>query len=226
MGHRARFAHRQNAQISARRAGGPRRTWPTTWANARRSMPSWACCSSGWKKPASSNGRSSSPAAITACRACPRGKCNLYDHGVAVTLAMRVPGGKGGRVIDDFVRLPDLAPTFMEIGGVTPPAGLYGKSLLPLLTVGQERPDRSRAQLGRHRPRAACRPGPRRQPALSDAGAAHARLPLHPQFRPRSLADGLAGGCRRKNRCPPKAAWKATPSSRSPTWTPARRRPG
>jgi len=63
----------------------------------------------------------------------PAGKCNLYDHGVRVTLAARVPGGKGGRVIDDLVRLPDLAPTFMEIGGVTPPTGLYGKSLLPLL---------------------------------------------------------------------------------------------
>ena len=39
----------------------------------------------------------------------PAGKCNLYDHGVAVALAIRVPGGKGGRVIEDFVRLPDLA---------------------------------------------------------------------------------------------------------------------
>ena len=63
----------------------------------------------------------------------PSGKCNLYDHGTAVALVARVPGGKGGRVVDDFVRLPDLAPTFMEIGGVTPPAGLYGRSILPLL---------------------------------------------------------------------------------------------
>src|SRR4029079_3516606 len=62
----------------------------------------------------------------------PSGKCNLYDHGVAVTLAMRVPGGKPGRVVDDFVRLPDLAPTFLEIGGIAPPPNLYGKSLLPL----------------------------------------------------------------------------------------------
>ncbi|MSU23561.1 MAG: sulfatase [Opitutus sp.] len=63
----------------------------------------------------------------------PAGKCNLYDHGVAVTLAIRMPGGKPGRVIDDFVCLPDLAPTLMEVGGVKPPAGLYGRSLLPLL---------------------------------------------------------------------------------------------
>ncbi|MEI8043837.1 MAG: sulfatase [Verrucomicrobiota bacterium] len=63
----------------------------------------------------------------------PSGKCNLYDMGVSIPLVMRVPGGKGGRIVDDFVRLPDLAPTFMEIGGVRPPEGLYGRSLLPLL---------------------------------------------------------------------------------------------
>jgi arylsulfatase A-like enzyme len=84
----------------------------------------------------------------------PAGKCNLYDHGVKVTLAMRVPGGKGGRVIDDLVRLPDLAPTFMEIGGVTPPPNLYGKSLLPLLQSdksGQIDPDRTWVVTGRER---------------------------------------------------------------------------
>ena len=43
-----------------------------------------------------------------------------------MTLAVRWPGAKGGRVVDDFVTLPDLAPTFMEIGGVKPPDGLYG----------------------------------------------------------------------------------------------------
>src|SRR4051812_34239299 len=84
----------------------------------------------------------------------PSGKCNLYDHGVRVTLAARVPGGKGGRVIDDLVRLPDLTPTFMEIGGVTPPTGLYGKSLLPLLQSdksGQLDPERNWVITGRER---------------------------------------------------------------------------
>lgn len=65
------------------------------------------------------------------------GKCNLYDHGVAVPLVMRVPGAKGGRIVDDLVRLPDLAPTFMEIAGVKPPDNLYGRSLLPLLKSNQ-----------------------------------------------------------------------------------------
>lgn len=63
----------------------------------------------------------------------PSGKCNLYDMGVSIPLVIRVPGGKGGRIVDDFVRLPDLAPTFMEVGGVKPPEGLYGRSLLQLL---------------------------------------------------------------------------------------------
>ena len=61
------------------------------------------------------------------------GKCNLYDMGVSVPLIIRMPGSKGGRIVDDFVRLPDLAPTFMEIGDVKPPENLYGRSLLPLL---------------------------------------------------------------------------------------------
>lgn len=61
------------------------------------------------------------------------GKCNLYDHGTAVTLAVRWPGAKAGRVLEDLVRLPDLMPTFLEIGGVKPPENLYGKSLVPLL---------------------------------------------------------------------------------------------
>lgn len=61
------------------------------------------------------------------------GKCNLYDMGVSVPLIIRMPGTKGGRVIDDFVRLPDLSPTFMEIAGLKPPENLYGRSLLPLL---------------------------------------------------------------------------------------------
>jgi uncharacterized sulfatase len=84
----------------------------------------------------------------------PAGKCNVYDHGTHVTLAIRWPGGKGGRVIDDFITLPDLAPTFMEIGGVTPPSGLYGRSIVALLTSdksGQIDPARTSIIAGRER---------------------------------------------------------------------------
>jgi len=90
----------------------------------------------------------------------PAGKCNLYDHGTAVSLAVRWPAADNqppkhpGRVIDDYVCLPDLAPTFMEIGGATPPEGLYGRSLVPLLTAekgGQIDPSRTWVITGRER---------------------------------------------------------------------------
>jgi len=48
----------------------------------------------------------------------PHGKCNLYDFGTRVCLAIAGPGVRGGRVVDDFVCLPDLAPTFLEAGKV------------------------------------------------------------------------------------------------------------
>ena len=98
----------------------------------------------------------------------PSGKCNVYDHGTRVTLAVRWPGAAGnppknsGRVIDDFVTLPDLAPTFMEIGGVTPPAGLYGRSIVPLLKSeksGQIDATRTSIIAGRERHVAAAREG-------------------------------------------------------------------
>jgi arylsulfatase A-like enzyme len=92
----------------------------------------------------------------------PHGKCNLYDHGIAVALAIRWPGGKQGRVVDDFVRLPDLAPTFLEVGGVKPPAGLYGKSLMPVIRSeksGQVDPERNWIVAGRERHVAAAREG-------------------------------------------------------------------
>jgi arylsulfatase A-like enzyme len=92
----------------------------------------------------------------------PSGKCNLYDHGTAVALFMRVPGGKAGRVVDDFVCLPDLAPTFMEIGGARPPPGLYGRSLVGVLKSdrsGQIEADRTWVITGRERHVAAAREG-------------------------------------------------------------------
>jgi arylsulfatase A-like enzyme len=63
------------------------------------------------------------------------GKCNLYDFGTGVTLVARWPNGiKGqGRVVDDLVSLPDLAPTFLEAAGVPIPAGVNARSLLHIL---------------------------------------------------------------------------------------------
>lgn len=68
----------------------------------------------------------------------PRGKCNLYDFGTGVALAARWGGEAdspipAGRVLDDFVNLMDLAPTFLEAGGVKPPEVMTGRSLMPVL---------------------------------------------------------------------------------------------
>ncbi|MBM3458678.1 MAG: sulfatase, partial [Armatimonadetes bacterium] len=75
----------------------------------------------------------------------PQGKCNLYDFGVGVPLVMRAPGSPGGRVVEDLVSLVDLCPTFLETGGVRPPADLDGRSLLSLLRSG----DSGRTPAGR-----------------------------------------------------------------------------
>lgn len=84
----------------------------------------------------------------------PGGKCNLYDFGVGVALAVWWPGRPGGRVVDDFVNLMDLAPTFLELGGVKPPSVMTGRSLVPVLAssrAGLVDPDRSWVIAGRER---------------------------------------------------------------------------
>lgn len=63
----------------------------------------------------------------------PHGKCNLYDFGSSVSLAMRWGGAPGGRVVDDLVSLTDLAPTFLELSGTKVPERMTGRSLVPIL---------------------------------------------------------------------------------------------
>jgi arylsulfatase A-like enzyme len=68
----------------------------------------------------------------------PHGKCNLYDFGTGVPLAIAGPGVVGGRVVDDFVNLPDLAPTFLETGAVKIPDVMTARSLWPVLKSEKE----------------------------------------------------------------------------------------
>lgn len=63
----------------------------------------------------------------------PHGKCNLYGFGTNVCLSVTGPGVKGGRVVDDFVSLTDLAPTFLEAAGLEAPEAMTGRSLWPTL---------------------------------------------------------------------------------------------
>jgi arylsulfatase A-like enzyme len=84
----------------------------------------------------------------------PNGKCNLYTFGTGVALAISGPGVKGGRVVDDFVNLVDLAPTFLETANVKVPSVVTGHSLWPLLRsekAGQVDPERTWTVTGRER---------------------------------------------------------------------------
>ena len=93
----------------------------------------------------------------------PRGKCNLYDFGVQVALAVRWPAKvSAGRTVDDFVNLFDLAPTFLEAAGVTLPDVMAGRSLIPVVTSdrqGQVDPTRDHVVTGRERHVDGVRPG-------------------------------------------------------------------
>lgn len=84
----------------------------------------------------------------------PHGKCNLYDFGVRVCLAVAGPRIPGGRVVDDFVNLTDLAPTFLEAARLKPPEVMTGRSLWPVLRSeqdGQVDPARTWVVTGRER---------------------------------------------------------------------------
>lgn len=85
-----------------------------------------------------------------------RGKCNLYDLGTQVPLAIRWPDGikNQGRVVDDFVSLPDLAPTFLQAAGIDPPESMVARSLTPVFNSeqsGQVDPARDAVFTGRER---------------------------------------------------------------------------
>jgi len=93
----------------------------------------------------------------------PRGKCNLYDLGTHVSLFAQWPAEVvGGRVVEDFVNLMDLAPTFLEAAGKKPPACMTGRSIIPLLLsdkAGQIDPSRDYVVTGRERHVAKAREG-------------------------------------------------------------------
>jgi N-sulfoglucosamine sulfohydrolase len=75
----------------------------------------------------------------------PRCKGNLYDWGSRVPLAMRWGERiKPGQVVDEFVSLTDLAPTFLEAAGVRVPDVMTGRSLLPLVTSESKNAEQDR----------------------------------------------------------------------------------
>ncbi|MBQ7194766.1 MAG: sulfatase [Bacteroidales bacterium] len=85
----------------------------------------------------------------------PRGKCNLYALGTHVGMAVRYPKTvKPGRVVDDFVSLMDLAPTFLEFGQAPVPEVMTGRSFKNVLESGRSGkvdPARDYVVVGRER---------------------------------------------------------------------------
>jgi len=64
----------------------------------------------------------------------PRAKMTLYDLGTRVPLAVRwASRGAGGRVVEDFVTLADLAPTLLDAAGIEPSAAMSARSFLSAL---------------------------------------------------------------------------------------------
>lgn len=131
----------------------------------------------------------------------PRGKTNLYDFGTSVSLAACWPGQvPGGRVVDDFVNLMDLAPTFLEAGGVDPPPVMTGKSLMNVLNSkgsGQIDPERTWVVTGRERHVANAREGylpyPQRSIRTSEFLYVRNFQPNRwPMGTPRRLEEGLS----------------------------------
>jgi len=93
----------------------------------------------------------------------PRAKCNLYDIGCEVALAIRWPGRvPPGRVVEDFVNMMDMCPTFLDAAGHAVPDHMTGKSLMPVLESdarGQVDPERTFVVTGRERHVARAREG-------------------------------------------------------------------
>jgi N-sulfoglucosamine sulfohydrolase len=89
----------------------------------------------------------------------PRAKATLYDYGTRMPLAMRWPAKlqSPGRTSDALVHLSDLAPTFLEAAGVTPPPGMTALSLMDLI-LDHPSLERQAAWLAMER-HDGCRPG-------------------------------------------------------------------
>ena len=63
----------------------------------------------------------------------PRVKGQIYEHGFHLPMALRWGPVEGGRVIEDFISVSDLAPTFLEAAAIPIPDTMTGASFLDVL---------------------------------------------------------------------------------------------
>jgi N-acetylglucosamine-6-sulfatase len=69
-----------------------------------------------------------------------KGKLSAYETDIRVPLIVRGPGMPEGTVREHLVLNNDFAPTFAELGGVSPPSFVDGSSLTPLLNTNPPPP--------------------------------------------------------------------------------------
>lgn len=85
----------------------------------------------------------------------PRVKGQIYEEGFHVPFIVYWKGVvQPGRVVEDFISFPDVAPTFMEVAGLEPHEQMTGNSFLEILKSGesgQVDPARSYVLLGKER---------------------------------------------------------------------------
>ena len=82
----------------------------------------------------------------------PRAKASLYDDGARVPLAIRWSKGirNSGRVVNSFVNLSDLAPTFLEAASLRPPQMMTAISLMDVF-ANKLKADRASAYIAMER---------------------------------------------------------------------------
>jgi arylsulfatase A-like enzyme len=71
----------------------------------------------------------------------PTGKIWLYEPSIRVPLIVRGPGIPAGESRRSLVANVDLAPTILDLAGATSRRVMDGRSLLPLIRDGDDRPD-------------------------------------------------------------------------------------
>lgn len=59
----------------------------------------------------------------------------LYQEQICVPFLLRLPGGPRGLEVKEIVRCTDLFPTLLDYLGAEAPAGLFGRTLRPLLSA-------------------------------------------------------------------------------------------
>ena len=81
----------------------------------------------------------------------PYAKANVQEYGTHVPLAISLPGGVKNKVENQPVGLIDLAPTLMELMGMSAAMETTGKSLIPVLKNKERIKHRDYVLTGRER---------------------------------------------------------------------------